>query len=301
MTDGLVALPEHRRVRRRTRSVLITDLDNTLYDFVSYYEAGLAAVIEELTSELRLARQEAIDQLREVFRLRGTIEYSFAIEDIREVRSLPDSLRAEFVRHAVAAFWISAAQALQPYRTVVETLAHLHQQDVAIIAYTDAPMHEAMRRLHHLGCDTYLTGIVAQRGVRRGRRRSMLLLRELPGHATPSRSASIVWRIGPDELKPNQQAYERIAAHLSFGASDIVVIGDSVPRDLIPALELGFTGVWARYGRRDRRSEGLLQSLVPSILPEARGAPEIPASLPIADTFQDVVRYLPIQQVLPFT
>jgi phosphoglycolate phosphatase len=286
-------------VKRRARSLLITDLDNTLYDFVSYYEAGLSAIVTHLTEQLNLDAEEAICRLREVFKRRGTIEYSFAIEEIEEVQRLDDPQRMEFVRQVVTSFWTNATRSLQPYETVCDTLRHLYKHDIAVIAYTDAPIHEAMRRLHHIGCDKYVSGIVAQRGIRRGNKRSILLLNELPGHTRPSRKSSLVWRTSPQEKKPNLLVYERISAQLGFRPQEIAVIGDSVSRDLLPALELGLTGIWARYGRRDHTKEGLLKSLVPDVLPEARPTQDAPSTVPTVDRFQEVLDYLPVQQLLP--
>jgi phosphoglycolate phosphatase len=295
-----MTVPSVPSTKRREHSLLITDLDNTLYDFVSYYEAGLSAIINHLSNQFNLDTEEVICRLREVFKRRGTIEYAFAIEEIEEVQRLGDTQRTQFVRQAVTSFWTSATRKLQPYESVCETLRHLYRHDVAIIAYTDAPIHEAMRRLRHLGCDRYISGIVAQRGLRRGNKRSVLLLKELPGHTRPSRRSSLVWRTSPEEKKPNLLIYEGISTKLGFGRNEITVIGDSVARDLLPALELGFTGVWARYGRRNPNKEGLLKSLVPDVLPEARPAQDVPTAVPTADRFEDVLKYLPVQQVLPF-
>ena len=292
--------PRRPTAKGRARSLLITDLDNTLYDFVSYYEAGLSAIVTHLSEQFNLDADEVVCRLREVFKRRGTIEYSIAIQEIEEVQHLPDARRIEFVRKVVTSFWTNATTKLKPYETVCDTLRHLYMHDVAIIAYTDAPIHEAMRRLHHLQCDQYISGIVAQRGLRRGNKRSVLLLKELPGHIRPSRRSSLVWRTSPQEKKPNLLIYERISSKLGFGPDEITVIGDSIARDLVPALQLGFTGVWARYGRRDHSKEGLLRSLVPDVLPEARPVQDVPPDVPTVDRFQDVLNYLPVQQLLPF-
>lgn len=300
MVDRPYDRTDRLTIKARAKPLLITDLDNTLYDFVSYYEAGLSAIVTHLSERFNLEVDEVICRLREVFKRRGTIEYSFAIEEIEEVRRLPESYRTEFVRKTVTSFWTNATEKLQPYETVCETLRHLYMHDFPIIAYTDAPIHEAMRRLHHLGCDRYISGIVAQRGIRRGNKRSVLLLKELPGHARPSRRSSLIWRTSPEEKKPNLLIYERISSQLGLRPNEITVIGDSVARDLLPALQLGFTGVWARYGRRDNRKESLLKSLVPDVLPEARSTQAVPSTVPTVDRFQDVLNYLPVQQLLPF-
>lgn len=81
----------------------------------------------------------------------------------------------------------------------------------------------------------------------------------------------------------------------------MVVIGDSIERDLKPAINLGCTGIWASYGKRNEFDEGLLRQVVPDLLPEVSIARQ-EASGPICEArkFEDIVRHLPIQQVMQY-
>lgn len=279
-------------------AVLITDLDNTLYDFSIYYQAGLEAVVATIRDEFSLSSDQVVRRLREVYHRHGTIEYPFAIEEFPEVHNLPQGRRQLFARHVVSSFWVNATRRLEPYRTVRDTLYHLARQQVALIAYTDAPIVEAARRLRWLGFLGQVSGIVGQQWSRRKRCTMLLLMSDLPGHTRHGRK--LVLRTSRDERKPSRLVYERIAHRLGSAAENITVIGDSIRRDLMPALELGCTVVWARYGLRDHATEGLLRDVVPDILPEVIDTkPEVPASVHIADRFEDVVAHLPVQQLLP--
>jgi phosphoglycolate phosphatase len=278
------------------RRLLITDVDNTLFDFGAYFEAGLTALVEFLCDRLKSGRDEVTDRLREVYRRHGSIEYPFAVEDISADVGMCDAERDEFVRHSLAIFWQAAASELRPYETVRETLSHLAHDGVIIIAHTDAPIHEAVRRLRLMRLDRYLTGIVAQQWFpRRPARSRVVYLRELPGWHRPRRMTPR-WEVPLSDRKPSSGTYERIARRFDTGTG--TVIGDSVTRDLIPALDVGFTAVLAAYGHR-HKAEGLLREVVPHVLPEvgqSRG--KIPFGIHRAVRFSDVVRHLTVRQTI---
>ncbi len=281
------------------KHAVITDLDNTIYDFARYYEAGLAGLISRICVEFDFTTSEAVARLREVYTARRSIEYPFAIEEFPELRSMTEETQSKFVREALAAFWDGATGQLEAYRTVKETLRHLDQEGIPVIAYTDAPIHEAMRRLRALGIDRYFSGIVAQSWFRRRNGTIVVLLGELPGHRRASRHLKFVWRASWDNRKPCELIYQKIALGIGVNPRNIVVIGDSVERDLLPAIALGCTGIWASYGKRSTDGEGLLRQVVPHLLPEVQNMRSTP-SKEICEAFQfeDVVQYLPIQQFL---
>jgi FMN phosphatase YigB (HAD superfamily) len=278
---------------------IITDLDNTIYDFARYYEAGLAGLVSRICAEFDFSTADATARLREVYTARRSIEYPFAIEEFPELRSMSEESRSKFVREALTAFWDGATGQLQAYHTVRETLRHLDQEGIPVVAYTDAPIHEAMRRLRALGIDRYFTGIVAQSWFRRKNGTIIVLLDDLPGHRRASRHLKFVWRASWDDRKPSELIYRKIALGMELNPRNIVVIGDSVERDLLPAIELGCTGVWASYGKRTTGGERLLRQVVPHLLPEVRNIRSASSSgICEAYQFEDVVQHLPIQQFL---
>jgi phosphoglycolate phosphatase len=278
---------------------VITDLDNTIYDFARYYEAGLTGLVSRICSEFDFGIAEATARLREVYTARKSIEYPFAIEEFPELKSMPQTSRSKFVREALAAFWDGATGQLEAYRTVRETLRHLDQEGIPVIAYTDAPIHEAMRRLRALEIDCYFTGIVAQSWFHRKNGTIIVLLDELPGHRRTPRHLKFVWRASWDNRKPCELIYRKIALGMGINLRNIVVIGDSIERDLQPAIDLGCIGIWASYGKRSSGSEGLLRQVIPHLLPEVRDIRnEPPGKISEACQFEDVVQYLPIQQFL---
>jgi FMN phosphatase YigB (HAD superfamily) len=287
--------------RYRTKLV-ITDVDNTFYDFGAYFEAGLQALIPEVARQLQISTDAAIASLRAVYQKFGSIEYPFAIEEFQELKPLPLERRRAIVERTTAAFWESGRAALIAYPSVAETLAHLRRERVPVVAFTDAPVHEATRRVGALNLDKYLSGLVATEWFpRRKAATRVLRVDEVPGFVRVPRRLTVVGRLAGEQRKPNAQTYERIAAAFGLNPVDVTVIGDSPRRDLAPAASLGMTAVWARYGERHPEREDLLQQVVPTRLPEIDASQASAASaFPAVDRFEELLKYLPTQQVLPW-
>jgi FMN phosphatase YigB (HAD superfamily) len=56
------------------------------------------------------------------------------------------------------------------------------------------------------------------------------------------------WEFSSAELKPSSAGYERVIADLGVKPEQAFVIGDSLAKDIEPAMSLGAVGSWARYG-----------------------------------------------------
>jgi len=280
-------------------AMLITDIDNTLYDFPAYYEAGLRAAIEEILNTFDADIDTVIAWLRDIYARHGSIEYPFAIEELPPARNFGLDRRHQFVQRTLRAFWTAATAQLELYPTVQFALRELHRQGVPVIAYTDAPIHEATRRLSQLGVSRYLTGIVARAWFRKRPMATFVLcLQDLPGFSRPSRRLEIVWRIPSSERKPSVAVYQRISNAFDMRPSKVTVVGDSIPRDLVPAMDAGMNAVWARYGIRDIERETLLRRVVPNRLPELQSRNNCSVPPTTIDLFEHVVQQLPVQQIL---
>jgi phosphoglycolate phosphatase len=214
---------------------------------------------------------------------------------------LAGDLRKKILQQAAATFWESAQPALRAYPGVVETLRHLSRDGVEVVAFTDAPIHEAVRRLRAIGVDRYLSGVVATQWFGRRPRLSIALtVKEVPGFVQLPRRLSVIGRLSDDERKPNPDTYARIMDMFELAPQHVTVIGDSPTRDLQPAAALGMRAVWARYGRRHPAREVMLQQVVPFRLPEITSRQDAAAAPFLAiDRFDQLLGLLPTQQFLP--
>ena len=66
--------------------LLICDLDNTLYDWVTFFSRALYAMVDEATRLLAVPKERLLDELQEVHRRYHNTEQPFGLLETRSVR-----------------------------------------------------------------------------------------------------------------------------------------------------------------------------------------------------------------------
>jgi FMN phosphatase YigB (HAD superfamily) len=223
--------------------VLLTDLDNTLFNWIDYFGPCVRAMVHALAHATKLEENEIYRQFKQVYSRFETPEYRQAIQELDLCQSQPSAEQQRLVRAGFVAFSRTRKLHLQAYKNVPSTLKWLKRQNVTIIGVTNSWVVDAVGRLRFLGLTKYLDGLVAWDGVVHDRGQPKIGLASDQGHA--------VVPIPSQSRKPNADAYRAAIAHCgSRPDASLWVIGDSVTNDLLPAREIGATTVWAKYGRK---------------------------------------------------
>lgn len=227
--------------------LLITDLDNTLYDWVTYFAHSFRAMVEELAVTLDVAEATLLNEFKAVHQHYGNSEHPFAMFELPSVRHrFPNSSREELLyelESSLAAFRASREKHLQLYEGVHDTLKAVAEEGTIIVAHTEAVSIHAYYRLMRLDILKYFKHIYALEGF-------------LEPHPNPSRAAelmpppSLIEIIPRDERKPNPKLLQDICRREGIRESDACYVGDSLSRDVSMAKTAGVTAVWARYGTR---------------------------------------------------
>ncbi len=142
--------------------VLITDLDNTLYDWAGYFIPSFRAMLDELRSLSGVPEAELIASFKRVHQAHGTSEYAFAIEEL-DVLDGPPGDRLQKYHSALDAFREVKRATLAPYPGVLETLEKMRASGWTVFAHTDSMLPYASARVIDLGIAPLLDGIVATR------------------------------------------------------------------------------------------------------------------------------------------
>src|SRR5688572_29940327 len=122
---------------RPSVSLLVTDVDNTLFDWLAMWHAAFSAMLNEIVHISGLPAERLEPEIRAVFQRHGTVEYSFLIEELPSLAvdgSTRQAVRAKY-EPAVAAYRREAQAALRPYPGVVETLLTARSSGCQIVAY----------------------------------------------------------------------------------------------------------------------------------------------------------------------
>ena len=62
--------------------LIITDLDNTIYDWVEFYVRSFNAMIKEISLTTSISEEELKESFKRVHEKHNTTEYAFSIEEL---------------------------------------------------------------------------------------------------------------------------------------------------------------------------------------------------------------------------
>lgn len=234
--------------------LLITDLDNTLYNWIDYFAPSFRGMVHAIAREMKVSEQELYDGFKEVYKSRESLEYSFSIQELPFINRYSSEEIEKFVNLGKIVFSRVRDSNLKIYDGVKETLEELTNRGVFIVAVTNAPIYHGEARLKQLRIDKYFWGIAGWEG------------HQIPDDAYTekishksqegkyqSRYIQKRWGYHKNDIKPNPNSYLEILNELKISHKSTYVIGDSMLKDLIPANEIGAKSIWAKYGTHFRK------------------------------------------------
>lgn len=228
--------------------LLITDLDNTLYDWVSYFALSFETMLRELSLLISVDEETLKDEFKAVHQRHNSSEYPFAILELPSVRTHFCSASRSQLFHRLqgplAAFRRSREQHLKLYPSVRKTLQHIRSLDILVVGHTEAIAELAFHRLKMLGILPFFTHLYALNGG-------------LEPHPDVERDSemlklppSLVTFVPREEKKPNPTLLRDICSKEGVPVGEAMYVGDSLTRDVAMAKGAGVRAVWARYGTR---------------------------------------------------
>ena len=249
-------------------SLLVTDLDNTLWDWFHAWHASFDPMLDKLVVLSGVPRDQLEREIRVVHQRRGTTEYSFLLN---ELPSLQESAGGQdpMTRYDEAMHVLNAERkrCTQLYPGVLETLKTIKSRGVQVVAYTEALAFWTQWRIKHTGLDGILD-----------------VLYSAPDHDFPvGLDLAQLRRYSPSHyemretrpepvprgiVKPNERILRTILSSTGCSPQETVYVGDSLMKDVAMAQAVGVHDAYASYGFvQDRPEYGLLQRV--SHWPEA--------------------------------
>jgi phosphoglycolate phosphatase-like HAD superfamily hydrolase len=234
-------------------SVVITDLDNTLFDWVETWWRSFTALVDRLVTDSGIAREQLLDEIRDVHQRHGTSEYAFLIEELPSLRALhPANDLAQVYDGAIHDFRTARKASLKLFPGVLETLRKLKRQGVLIVGYTESMAFYTNYRIRNLGLDGLLDYLYSP-----------------PDHDIPTALSTASIRRYPDdyyrlrttehrhtpkgELKPNPKLLLDIIADIGAKPEQCLYVGDSAMKDIAMAQHAGVADAYAAYGKAQHR------------------------------------------------
>jgi len=292
---------------RSFATVLVTDMDNTLFDWLGMWQAAFGAMLEHLMADSGVPRATLEAEFFAIHQRHGTTEYAFAIQELPSLRArhAPDAedLPGRYAA-AIDAYRVMRRRTLALYPGVRETLRAVRAAGALVIAYTESRAYYADYRVRTLELDGALD-----------------YLYSLPDHALPEGvTASQIRRYPPEHYrlrstvarhtregtwKPDASVLRDILSDVGAEPAAAVYVGDSLIKDVTMAQAAGVLDVFARYGDvRSRPGYGLLRRVThwsPAMLARSEGIREADVRPPhvLGDGFAELLDHVEFRRFTP--
>ncbi|MFJ1583525.1 HAD family hydrolase [Streptomyces sp. NPDC088197] len=229
-------------------SLLVTDLDNTLWDWFGAWHASFSAMLTRLSELSEVPEEVLVDEIREVHQRRGTTEYSLLLNELPSL--LNKKTRTPPLEYYDDAIHIQNRQRIlhtSLYPGVMGTLHGLKEKGVRIVAYTESVAYWSEWRIKATGLD----GVIE-------------VLYSAPDHDFPTGVSTETLRTKPASdyglnktthnhvpagiIKPNTQVLSSILASYASDPHKSLYVGDSLMKDVSMAQKIGVHDAYASYG-----------------------------------------------------
>ncbi|MDT0329207.1 HAD family hydrolase [Nocardiopsis lambiniae] len=241
-------------------SLLITDLDNTLWDWFHMWHTSFSAMLNRLSELSGVPQNQLEAEIREVHQARATTEYSLLLDELPSLQERsPKSSPMQTYDEALHALNSARKNTISLYPGVKKTLREIKSRGVPVIAYTESISFWSEWRMRNTGLDGLIDTMYSS-----------------PDHDFPHGKTPESIRMYPSSdyglkktehrhvrqglLKPNKEVLRWILEDFSVDRRSTVYIGDSLMKDVAMAQEFGVHDVHAAYGvSHDREGYELLR------------------------------------------
>src|SRR5258708_18832660 len=139
------------------KNALITDLDNTLFDWVELWLNCFSSMLDSIVEISGIEKEKLLPEIAAVHQKHGSSEYSFLINEIPSLKSVLKGRPAtEVFAKSIDIYRAKRREFLHLYPTVAETLLKIKGKGTRIIGYTESMAFYSNYRVRRLGLDGVL-------------------------------------------------------------------------------------------------------------------------------------------------
>jgi FMN phosphatase YigB (HAD superfamily) len=235
------------------KKALITDADNTLFDWVDIWYRSFTAMLNKIEEITGIPEGELYSPISAVHQQHGTSEYAFLIEEIPILREKYGERVTEKLSPAIDAFRAARREALRLYPGVMPTLKKLKANGIITVSYTESTSFYVNYRFRKLELDTVIDYLYSSpdhslpyedMNALRKYPRENYLLKKTVHRYTPQ-----------GEKKPNPHILSCILNDIGVRADEAVYIGDHPKKDIAMAQQAGVLDILASYGAAQHREQ----------------------------------------------
>jgi beta-phosphoglucomutase-like phosphatase (HAD superfamily) len=136
-------------VTKLAANVLITDLDNTLWDWFEVWHKSFSALIGELVRLSRVTQSVLEQEIRQVHQRARTSEYSNLVDELPSLKAAAGRIKPSTAfEPAIRTFRSTRRHTIHLYPGVFSTLAAIRETGVPVVGYTESNEYWTEWRIH---------------------------------------------------------------------------------------------------------------------------------------------------------
>ena len=215
------------------KKLIITDLDDTLYDWIGFFIPAFYALVDELVSITGIDKTVLLSEYKERHQYYGSVEYPFVTLSLPSIKKKYNSLSENELKltlnEAFHKFNSIRKRKLTLFDGVEETLKALSEQGISIVGYTESQPENGFYRLKRLGVSQYFNKVYMS----------------TTKYKTPFPLDETIKTV--DTKKPDKELLIKICRSEGFTEDETIYIGDSLTKDIYMANSAGITSVLVKY------------------------------------------------------
>ena len=233
---------------KKNVSVVITDLDNTLFDWFDIWYKSFNAMLSSLVNKSGIPQGILEEEFKMVHQKHGTSEYAFSLEELPSLQKKhPNGNIPNIYNECIQAYRQARRSALKLYPDVLQTLCTLRSMGCLLVGYTESMGYYSKYRVKKLGLDGVLDYLYSTadhdipKNIDLGKMRAY--------SPEKYRFQHTIHRHTPrGKIKPNPELLKRIIKEVGAVPEQVIYVGDSLMKDVAMAKKVSVSDVWAKYG-----------------------------------------------------
>lgn len=227
------------------KKILITDLDDTLYDWIGFFIPAFYGLVDELASITDISKDVLLAEYKEKHQYYGSVEYPFVTLTLPSIQkkysSLCDDELKTVLNEAFHKFNSIRKKKLQLYEGVQDTLQKLKEHNISIVGFTESSPENGFYRLKRLGVADYFSRVYTS----------------TTKYQAPYPLDERIRMV--DTKKPDKKVLLEICKLEGYDKTEAIYIGDSLTKDIYMANMAGITSILIKH---PKESNDYYQKLV---------------------------------------
>ena len=226
------------------KKLLITDLDDTLYDWLGFFIPSFYAMVDELAKITGIDKECLLKEYKILHQQYGSVEYPFITlklpSVLKKYQNYSEDELKEILGEAFHRFNSMRKRTLVLFDGVEKALKELSQRGITIIGYTESSQENGYYRLKRLGISKYFKHV----------------------YATRSKYESVLPYddkiMTVESKKPDKDVLISICNSETCDPQNAIYVGDSLTKDIYMAGTAGITSVLVNYPKEQNNYYKLL-------------------------------------------